>query len=252
VNAPEHDQFGDTRLLIVNADDFGQSEGINEGVLRAFDDGIVTSASLMIRWPAATSAAAAAAARPGLSVGLHLDFGEWEFDDGEWRARYAVEGRSDRLVRAEAERQLDRFRKLVGRDPTHIDSHQHVHTRAPYERPIRDLAADLRIPLRRRNGPVGYRGEFYGQSGRGEPFPDGISLEAMLSIMRDLRPGITELGCHPAAFADMGGMYAAERLTELAVLCDQRLCAALRTLGIGLTSFSHLGATNSPILRGDG
>jgi predicted glycoside hydrolase/deacetylase ChbG (UPF0249 family) len=248
VSAPERDQRGDTRLLIVNADDFGQSAGINEGVLRAFDDGIVTSASLMIRWPAATSAAAAAAARPGLSVGLHLDFGEWEFDDGEWRARYAVEGLSDdRLVRAEAERQLHRFRKLVGRDPTHIDSHQHVHTRAPYERPIRDLAAALRIPLRRRNGPVGYRGEFYGQSGRGEPFPDGISLEALLSIMRDLPPGITELGCHPAAFADMGGMYAAERLTELAVLCDQRLCAALRTLDIGLTSFGDVaGWMRSP------
>ena len=41
------------RYLIVNADDFGQSPGINRGVIEAHENGIVTSASLMVRWPAA-------------------------------------------------------------------------------------------------------------------------------------------------------------------------------------------------------
>ncbi len=44
------------RFLIVNADDFGQSPGINHGIIKAFEKGIVTSASLMVRFPAAIEA----------------------------------------------------------------------------------------------------------------------------------------------------------------------------------------------------
>lgn len=47
-----------SRFLIVNADDFGQSPGVNRGIIEAHEHGIVTSASLMVRWPAATEAAA--------------------------------------------------------------------------------------------------------------------------------------------------------------------------------------------------
>jgi len=44
-----------TRFLIVNADDFGQSPGINRGIIKAHADGIVTSVSLMVRWPASNN-----------------------------------------------------------------------------------------------------------------------------------------------------------------------------------------------------
>ena len=40
------------RCLIVNADDFGQSTGVNQGIITAYEQGIVTSASLLVRWPA--------------------------------------------------------------------------------------------------------------------------------------------------------------------------------------------------------
>ena len=46
------------RILVVNADDFGQSEGVNRGIIEAHTNGIVTSASLMVRWPAAREASA--------------------------------------------------------------------------------------------------------------------------------------------------------------------------------------------------
>ena len=46
------------RYVIINADDFGQSPGINRGVIQAHEQGLVTSASLMVRWPAAAEAAA--------------------------------------------------------------------------------------------------------------------------------------------------------------------------------------------------
>ena len=60
------------RRLIVNADDFGRSRAINEAVIRAHREGILTSASLMVNEPAADEAVALARENPGLGVGLHL------------------------------------------------------------------------------------------------------------------------------------------------------------------------------------
>src|SRR3712207_7115710 len=51
-------------------------------LFRSYEGGIVTSASLMVRWPAATEAAAYAREHRDLSVGLHLDLGEWVYREG--------------------------------------------------------------------------------------------------------------------------------------------------------------------------
>ena len=58
--------------LIVNADDFGRSHSINEAVVRAHRDGILTSASLMVNGHAADEAVQFARQNPRLGVGLHL------------------------------------------------------------------------------------------------------------------------------------------------------------------------------------
>src|SRR5262249_52757365 len=100
--------------LVVNADDLGYSSGVNRGIFEAHIRGIVTSASLMVRGAGVEAAAAAAPATLGL--GLHLDLGEWEFAHGEWWAVDVVVDTSDAdAVAAELERQLARFRRLVGR-----------------------------------------------------------------------------------------------------------------------------------------
>src|SRR5438552_1298467 len=78
------------RYLIVNADDFGLSVGVNRGIIRAHEEGIVTSASLMVRWPAAAEAAAYARTAARLGVGLHVDLAEWVYQAQEWVLRYQV------------------------------------------------------------------------------------------------------------------------------------------------------------------
>ena len=60
------------RRLIVNADDFGRSASINRAVIRAYREGILTTASLMVNEPAAEEAVALAREHPTLGVGLHL------------------------------------------------------------------------------------------------------------------------------------------------------------------------------------
>ena len=62
------------RVLIVNADDFGISRGVNDGVARAHERGIVTSASLMVDMPGVRAAVRAAQGQPRLGLGLHVNF----------------------------------------------------------------------------------------------------------------------------------------------------------------------------------
>ena len=86
------------RVLIVNADDLGLSPGVNAGIIEAHLRGIVTSASLMVRQPAAREAARLARAHPGLSVGLHLDLCEWQYRDGVWQLEYEVVALQDEVA----------------------------------------------------------------------------------------------------------------------------------------------------------
>jgi predicted glycoside hydrolase/deacetylase ChbG (UPF0249 family) len=229
------------RYLIVNADDFGQSHEINRGIATAHRCGIVTSASLMVRWPAAPEAVAYAREYPGLSLGLHVDLGEKLFRTGEWVPLYTVIPLQDATaITAEVRRQLDEFHRLIGRDPTHLDSHQHVHLREPVRTILMALAQQLGIPLRHCCPHVGYRGSFYGQTAEGSPLPNVISVDGLIHILETLPSGCTELGCHPAAGCDLDTMYCYERLEELRVLCDPRIQATIKAEGIELRSFSTL------------
>src|SRR3954463_5895104 len=78
------------KLLVVNADDLGLSPGVNRGIFEAHERGVVTSASLMVRWPAAEEGAEYAKAHAALGVGLHLDFAEWTIRDDQWIRLYQV------------------------------------------------------------------------------------------------------------------------------------------------------------------
>jgi predicted glycoside hydrolase/deacetylase ChbG (UPF0249 family) len=231
------------RLLIVNADDFGQSSGINCGIIRAHRFGIVTSTSLMVRQNAVVEAVELSRTCPDLSLGLHFDFGEWRLHDGEWVALYEVVSLSDtQAVREEVARQLAAFRHIVGRDPTHIDSHQHIHLREPVREIVGMCARELAVPLRRCNSKIQYCGDFYGLGPDGLPLPDPISIEGLIGILTRLPPGITELCCHPATGADLETMYLAERSRELDVLCTPRIREAIANLEITLCSFQEVRA----------
>jgi predicted glycoside hydrolase/deacetylase ChbG (UPF0249 family) len=229
------------RYLIVNADDFGQSAGINQGIVEAHERGIVTSASLMVRWPAAAAAAAYSCRHPHLSVGLHVDLGEWVYRHETWTLVYEVTSLEDSIaVAEEVTRQLATFRQLLGRDPTHIDSHQHVHREEPTRSILMAIAARLNIPLRFCHPTILHCGEFYGQTGQGIPCPAAISVDGLVRIVASLPNGITELGCHPGVGNDVDSMYCGERSDEVKTLCHPQVRSALAAHSIGLRSFGDI------------
>ena len=231
------------RAVIVNADDFGQSAGVNRGIVEAHERGIVTSASLMVRWPQAAAAAAYARAHPRLSVGLHVDLGESIYRAGEWVALYERVDRSDaRAVEAEIRAQLELAREFLRRDPTHLDSHQHVHTEEPVLSILEGIARELGVPLRDRSSRVHYDGRFYGQTRTGDPFTAGITPAHLVDMVRHLPSGVTEVGCHPGWADDLVTRYRAERRVELKALCDPAVRRAMCDEGIDLIGFADLAA----------
>ncbi len=230
--------MNEKRYLIVNADDFGQSSGVNEGIIEAHQRGIVTSASLMVRWPAVEAAVTYAQDHADLSLGLHIDIGEWAYRNQQWVTLYEVVPTDNMsAVREEVERQLEMFYLLAGKSPTHIDSHQHQHLRGPLQTVLRDVADRLAVPLRHYSEDITYCGAFYGQTAKGEPLHDAISVRNLMNILETLAPGFTELGCHPGKINNLNTMYFHERAQELNALCHPLVRASLVSMEIELRSF---------------
>lgn len=134
--------------LIVNADDLGIHPAVNDGIRDAFVNGIVTSATLLINMPHALQAIAEVVRPTGLPVGVHLNVtagrpvssplavpdlvderGLFRRDAGDYFRMAVKGGLSPGLlgqVRTEWDAQLALARAELP-DPTHIDSHQHLH-----------------------------------------------------------------------------------------------------------------------------
>lgn len=234
------------RVLVVNADDFGRSPAVNDGIRRAHEDGIVTSASLMVRWPDAADAAAYSRSAAALSLGLHIDLAEWEYVEDEWRPVYqAVDTDDAAAVSEEVDRQVTRFVALAGRPPTHLDSHQHVHRSEPVRSAVSRAGAALGVPVRDGSSAIRYCGAFYGQDGKANPVPEAITVDALVRLVTEVPAGVTELGCHPAAAADFDNAYARERVVELEVLCDPAVRAAIVAAGVQLRSFEEIGPASA-------
>ena len=219
------------RYLIVNADDFGACSGVNRGIVEAHRRGIVTSTSLMVERSSAEEAAGLAAGCPELGVGLHATL---DTATDPFRCQTAIEA------------QIGRFEGLLGRPPTHLDSHHHVHARPELLPVFRRVCGRHRIPLRAYS-PVRSCRRFYGQWG-GQTHPEQISVASLIRILEgDLSDGVTELSCHPGCpDPALASTYAAERERELHTLCDVRVRHFLDRAGVTLIHFGHAVVQPAP------
>ena len=216
------------KYLIVNADDFGASRGINRGILEAHRRGILTSTSLMVKSKAAEEAVVLSEAAPELTVGLHVDL-----------PREVAAG-SPRVIQAELREQLGRFQALMGRPPTHLDSHHNVHRDPRVLSHFLEIAQEHGLPLRE-HSRVRYFSKFYGQWG-GETHLEQLSVESLLRMLRtEIGRGVTELSCHPGyRDPDYPTGYSVEREAELRTLCDPRIRETLAQESIQLISYRDL------------
>ena len=247
------------RVLIVNADDFGLSKGQNYGIIEACKNGLVTSTTALVNGAAIGHAAQLSRSVPELAVGMHftLTLGEPLSSMpgltragrlGKWIWQMAEE---DSLPLDEIARELTcqyhRFIELFGSEPTHIDSHHHVHMIAQIYPIVAAFARDKGVALRidrqvaelsgleqeAARSSDGFSSEFYGEAVSAALFLQ--TLDA--SIER--REHSLEVMCHPA-FVDnaiMGSAYCYPRLTELEVLTSSALKYAVAERGYRLGSY---------------
>ncbi len=248
------------KRLIVNADDLGCTAGINEGVFEAHRRGVVTSATMMVNYPSAMDVPALAAASPGMSIGLHvaLTGGITALPADRVRTLVNSEGllppKPDGLggaaadeVLAEARAQLDRFRRIMKRDPSHFDSHHHSHREVPA---VLDalvaLGRETGLPVRAASPMVAERLRREGVATTDrfveEFFDETVTVEVLLKIIAAVE-GTTELMCHPAVVDEelrSTSSYAEPRTRELAVLTDRRVREAVERAGVQLIHFGQL------------
>jgi len=227
------------KYVIFNADDFGYSRGINRGLVEAHVRGVVTSATLVVNGTASEEAAALAAAHPRLAVGLHVNFTN--------EAQQLVDLESRDECRAELRRQYTRFLELMGRKPTHLDSHQHVHRHWMRRGLFEELASEAGVPLRDRP-PVTFKGGFYAQWEYGVSTPEKVGFDALARILsQEIAQGVYEMSCHPGYFDPaLEAVYHRDREHELATLTDPRLPGLLERLGIRLISYRDLAQILEP------
>jgi predicted glycoside hydrolase/deacetylase ChbG (UPF0249 family) len=250
------------KRLIVNADDFGRTPGVNAGTLEAHVRGIVTSATAMVLEKSAARGIREAAERaPRLSLGLHFvvtgggrpaaaarDVPALA-PDGSFRRTREELPRSlpAEEVRAELEAQIEVFQVLARKPPTHLDSHHHAALHPAIAPVFAAVARQRSLPARAASDearralraagvktPDRFIETFFG---------DGVSFEGLERILAALPDGVSELMCHPALVDDElrdGSSYVVEREWEREVLCDPKIRQRARALGIELVGFDAL------------
>ena len=245
------------RTLIVNADDFGLTAGVSRGILDAGAKGIVTSTTVMVNRPIDPELVERLLDSE-VGAGLHLNLTHGAPIADPRRLPSLVDGegqfiRDPRAVAARAKKdearielgnQIDAFRALFGRFPTHLDSHHHVGRHEPILELVFDFARAIRVPVRTQDGQVRAAARalgiktpdhFMGDAGT-EPY---WSIERVLEHLRSLPPGVTEFMTHPGYFdGDLSySRYGAQRETEMAGLTDPRAREVIEREGIRLAHF---------------
>jgi chitin disaccharide deacetylase len=163
------------RRLIINADDFGLTQGVNRAIVEAHCDGIVTSATLMANGLAFEDASRRASSTPRLSVGCHVvlvdglpvlreptrTLSNRKFDDGRLYqslsgfALRAISGKIDAdEIEVEATAQIRKL-QAAGIVVSHLDTHKHTHIFPSVLRPLLRAARSCGVPaMRNPFGPV--------------------------------------------------------------------------------------------------
>lgn len=153
------------KFLIVNGDDFGFSTGVNQAIIQAHQNGILTSTSLMVTGNAFTEAVELARLHPNLAIGLHLVVGcgksvlphreiphlvdendNFLEDALQTGLRYQFNSAARRELPLEIRAQFEKFR-ATGLKLSHVDGHLHHHSHPFILNTIVDLAAEFDVTV---------------------------------------------------------------------------------------------------------
>ena len=241
--------------LIMNADDFGLTKGVNLGIIQAFQKGIVRSTTLMVGMPAVEHAVQLSKENPALKVGVHLRLtaGYPEADgvssllgeDGRFQQQslfWDNQTMKPEDIEKELRTQIEHF--LVLDIPlSHLDGHHHCHKHPLVAPVVAKLAEDYGVPVRPCSHPIQYQGKRFGFSDAF--YGDQLSTQQLLNMIEPYKNQlqVLEMMAHPAIVDEAlenVSSYNNARAKELKILTDPTLPEALHNMGISITDYSCL------------
>lgn len=211
------------KYLIVNADDFGMSKGITDGIIEAHERGIVTSTSLMIMTKEASYAAKKSMKYPHLSVGLHGVF-------------ITSRKNTTDIYLNQLENQLKIFIALIGKKPSHFDVHGVPPVSTTMMFAARCFIATHKFTYRGINGTKVIK-NFYGMKGK-TIIPGAVSVEKLCQLLSSISSGTSVLVCHPGQTSNrLTDPYRIVRNQELKALTSSKIIALIKNKQIQLLNF---------------
>jgi len=245
-----------SKYVIINADDFGLSRGVNRGIIEAHKAGIVTSASLMVNKPGLKDAIAQAKRNPRLGVGLHFNLTDGTPISPPYLVPTLVNlygyfhNQSHHWREEDVERELHAQWELMRRKgiyPTHIDSHMHIHMESlPVYHAVARLAFRELVPVRfdlrheRVTPPVPVRTT---DMLIRDKFHEPDSVIRLIRHMQWIPDGTTEIMCHPGYVDEELHQHSTmigEREAELAHLMHRDIGTVIRAYGLQLIHYGQL------------
>lgn len=235
--------------LIVNADDFGLSEANTLGILLASKTGIVTSTTAMMNMPYIEEGLKLLKDYPNLGVGVHLNITIGKpltnvnfVDDKGYFLKRNTYPNNNPIVNTnelynEYKAQIERFIKLTGHLPTHLDSHHHVHMLPYVHDIITRLSKEYNIPIRQREYIM-------------DPFikcidtfeKENVNIEYLKSIINN-NTGTIEIMCH-VGFIDYHlyniSSYSLPRAKELEIMRSKEMIDYINDNHIELINYSNI------------
>lgn len=262
--------------LIFNADDFGFTRDVNEGIVEAHRDGVLTATTLMANGDAFDHAIECAKDVPSLDVGMHfvLVQGRSVLDPSRVLPE-TLQELAKALMRREIhpyEEASAQIRKIVaaGIRPSHIDTHKHTHLFPPVLDAVARIAREFDIPWVRRpfdygTGPAaGLTKQAIGAAMKlmspsfakklgqlrmtdhftGFQLTGTLDTSGMIETLNTLPPGVTEFMCHPghcgAELRAAATRLKESRAAELAALTSPEVRRVIEKRGIELTNYRSL------------
>ncbi|WP_096200706.1 chitin disaccharide deacetylase [Bacillus sp. FJAT-45350] len=240
--------------LIINADDFGYSRGINHGIIDSYKYGVLTSATMMMNMPGTEHAVQLAKEHPGLGVGVHLvlttrkplhrDVPSLISHDGIFKTRKEVFDFTSINIEDIEKEWTEQIEKLLsfGLKPSHLDSHHFVHSHPQISPVLFKLAEKYQIPARNHflvEKPPSIRttdvfiDKFH---------KDGITLKTFFELTL-YKNQTVEVMAHPGYLDEEilnHSSYSFPRTKEVVILTSMELMSWIEKEQVKLINFNHI------------
>lgn len=244
--------------LIFNADDFGLSYGVNQGILESYQQGVVNSISLMTNMPAFDDAVEIIKQHQLHNIGLHVNLTEGKsllnthstitdfegnFYSDLLNFKYPYPGEIYDEIKAQYQKAVD-----AGIHISHIDSHLHLHTHYNFQESFLQFSKEKKIPIRKINFywkyfslkslyllqcvaffQAKFHFKYYTKGFTSDFFGKNVNKAFLLKLIRKYKHRNIEVMCHPGYSDLANGEYNQERELELELLCDPEVVALLKS-----------------------